>query len=129
MRRAHLIINVDNHCFRERGEEWTMTMTMTMTTRRISISWLLLLLLTVPWSAAAAAAAAAEVEEQVCRPDEESCDATKLLRTDKDNLAASSACVNEDDRCDYWASAGECETNPRYMHVFCPKSCRTCNEQ
>jgi hypothetical protein len=94
-----------------------------MTTRRISIAWLLLSLLAITW------AAAAEVEEQVCGPDEESCAATKIIGTDNDNLAASSACVNERIECDYWASAGECETNPSYMHVSCSKSCRTCNEQ
>ena len=28
--------------------------------------------------------------------------------------------------CNYWASLGECESNPRWMGHFCPKSCNTC---
>jgi hypothetical protein len=97
-----------------------------MTTKRCSISWLLLLLLAITWAAAAAAAA---VEEQVCGADDESCDATNILGTDgEDNLAASPVCVNDSDRCDYWATAGECEANPRYMRVSCAKSCRVCKE-
>jgi hypothetical protein len=83
-----------------------------------------MLLVAITWAAAAAAA----VEEQVCGPDEESCDATKILGTGNNNLEASSACVNDNHRCDYWATSGECEANPSYMHVACPKSCRICKE-
>lgn len=25
--------------------------------------------------------------------------------------------------CESWARRGECDSNPGYMHIFCPKSC------
>lgn len=36
-------------------------------------------------------------------------------------------CVDNHNRCSYWASIGECNKNPRYMKVNCKKSCRVCN--
>jgi hypothetical protein len=103
-----------------------------MTTIRIAISWLLLLLVARNWAAAAAAAAGVEEQKQAqaCGPDEEeSCDATKVLGTGNANDAESSGCVDGEKRCDYWASVGECEANPSYMHMSCPKSCQICDEQ
>ena len=37
-------------------------------------------------------------------------------------------CIDTDERCTYWASAGECTNNPNYMHIYCPISCDTCPE-
>jgi len=36
-------------------------------------------------------------------------------------------CRNENARCQEWASRGECEANPEYMHYECGGSCGTCN--
>jgi len=36
--------------------------------------------------------------------------------------------LDTDERCTYWASAGECTNNPNYMHIYCPISCDTCPE-
>ncbi|KAL3802627.1 hypothetical protein HJC23_011951, partial [Cyclotella cryptica] len=35
-------------------------------------------------------------------------------------------CLDTNENCDLWASVGECEVNPGYMHVNCPVSCGTC---
>jgi len=35
-------------------------------------------------------------------------------------------CVDDDDRCPHWAEHGECQNNPGYMLVGCPKSCNQC---
>jgi len=35
-------------------------------------------------------------------------------------------CVDDDDRCPFWAEHGECQNNPGYMLVGCPKSCNKC---
>merc|ERR1712187_273089 len=35
-------------------------------------------------------------------------------------------CVDTHERCEFWASSGECDANPRYMHENCAKSCNTC---
>ncbi|XP_005108713.2 uncharacterized protein LOC101848075 [Aplysia californica] len=32
-------------------------------------------------------------------------------------------CTDKHELCDYWASQGECESNPSYMHWMCEKSC------
>mmetsp|Transcript_49601 Transcript_49601/g.89776 ORF Transcript_49601/g.89776 Transcript_49601/m.89776 type:complete len:1429 (+) Transcript_49601:240-4526(+) len=37
-------------------------------------------------------------------------------------------CKDDADECPDWASEGQCETNLRYMHVFCRKSCNLCNQ-
>ena len=59
-----------------------------------------------------------QVEE--CRVTDETgrCDAV---------ATEASACVDEDDLCDFWASEGECDANPGYMHSNCPVSCGTCS--
>ena len=38
-------------------------------------------------------------------------------------------CDDEDQKCQAWADAGECENNPGYMHVTCAGSCDTCDER
>lgn len=35
-------------------------------------------------------------------------------------------CEDRNDGCQYWAEAGECLTNPRYMYVHCAQSCGLC---
>lgn len=35
-------------------------------------------------------------------------------------------CNDTNENCNVWASSGECEVNPGYMHVHCPVSCDTC---
>ena len=39
----------------------------------------------------------------------------------------SAACVDQNQRCDYWAKHGECKKNPRYMLFKCPVSCKVCS--
>ena len=36
-------------------------------------------------------------------------------------------CVDGDVNCEWWASTGECSTDPDYMHVKCKKSCSICS--
>ena len=35
-------------------------------------------------------------------------------------------CTNDDPDCDYWASIGQCSSNPLWMHKNCWKSCMKC---
>ncbi|KAF3785544.1 putative prolyl 4-hydroxylase 7 [Nymphaea thermarum] len=35
-------------------------------------------------------------------------------------------CVDDNQHCPLWASGGECEKNPAYMHHSCKKSCNKC---
>lgn len=37
-----------------------------------------------------------------------------------------SNCVDKHELCSYWASEGECAINSKYMFVYCPNSCLTC---
>jgi prolyl 4-hydroxylase len=36
-------------------------------------------------------------------------------------------CRNENEYCTYWASVGECDTNPAYMHTTCALACLACH--
>jgi len=36
-------------------------------------------------------------------------------------------CRDQHEQCDFWASAGECKNNPKYMLYNCPVSCQSCN--
>ena len=38
------------------------------------------------------------------------------------------ACRDADANCGSWASAGECDKNPAFMHSSCPVSCMSCPE-
>jgi hypothetical protein len=50
-----------------------------------------------------------------------------LANTDGSCVAASEqACDDSHERCDYWASIGECRVNPNWMEVNCRKSCNVC---
>ena len=42
------------------------------------------------------------------------------------SLGSTQICVDEDERCEFWASQGECEANRGYMHAHCPVSCESC---
>lgn len=37
-------------------------------------------------------------------------------------------CRNQHEDCTYWASLGECEANPKYMHLNCAPACETCDQ-
>lgn len=37
-------------------------------------------------------------------------------------------CNNDANDCAYFASTGECEEDPDYMHFDCPLACRTCDQ-
>ncbi|KAJ7393766.1 hypothetical protein OS493_003425 [Desmophyllum pertusum] len=39
------------------------------------------------------------------------------------------SCKDNNYNCRSWARRGECHRNPRYMRVYCKKSCRVCNAQ
>jgi ShK domain-like len=52
-------------------------------------------------------------------------DLTKVAEEDDDT---DSYCINKHESCAVWAKAGECETNPNYMLVNCPKSCNSCEK-
>jgi hypothetical protein len=36
------------------------------------------------------------------------------------------ACFNGDAKCEAWANAGQCSSNPVYMHVTCRQACNLC---
>ena len=38
-----------------------------------------------------------------------------------------SDCQDLNANCAYWASTGECQSNPGYMIPNCPKSCNVCD--
>lgn len=38
------------------------------------------------------------------------------------------SCVDNDERCGFWASEKECESNPGYMLKNCAKSCKACSK-
>jgi hypothetical protein len=42
--------------------------------------------------------------------------------------AAATKCSDNNDNCNFWASQGECQSNPGFMHANCPVSCGTCVE-
>ena len=35
-------------------------------------------------------------------------------------------CLDANEKCMEWAYFGECDKNPKYMHVSCRKACRLC---
>jgi cyclophilin family peptidyl-prolyl cis-trans isomerase len=39
---------------------------------------------------------------------------------------AAEDCVDEHSACENWATSGECDRNPGFMHTACPRSCKTC---
>lgn len=36
------------------------------------------------------------------------------------------SCQDDDEECEGWASDGECDDNPKFMHAKCKKSCHRC---
>ena len=42
------------------------------------------------------------------------------------SVARADECVDENAGCTNWASSGECDRNPGFMHSACAKSCKTC---
>jgi hypothetical protein len=43
-------------------------------------------------------------------------------------FAAAAECADTNENCSFWASQGECQSNPGFMHSKCPLSCGTCVE-
>ncbi|XP_066263256.1 uncharacterized protein [Branchiostoma lanceolatum] len=43
------------------------------------------------------------------------------------HLMRTSSCTDTSEHCEYWASAGDCGTNPDYMLVQCAQSCGNCS--
>ena len=58
-----------------------------------------------------------------------SADTTKVTTDDNDSNNSASKCQDQHDKCEMWASLGECDANPPYMHVYCKRSCELCDEQ
>lgn len=46
--------------------------------------------------------------------------------TSSSTTPASSTCEDKEKHCGYWANHGECEKNPRYMRLYCPRACHVC---
>ena len=42
------------------------------------------------------------------------------------NIRNMTDCVDNHERCEYWAGTGECDINPNYMLIYCKKSCEVC---
>jgi prolyl 4-hydroxylase len=56
--------------------------------------------------------------------------ATKWIHVGSFNKALKhSGCADSNDRCEVWAAAGECDSNPSYMHSTCPLSCGKCSPE
>uniref|UniRef100_A0A914VTB0 ShKT domain-containing protein n=1 Tax=Plectus sambesii TaxID=2011161 RepID=A0A914VTB0_9BILA len=47
--------------------------------------------------------------------------------TQLSSVSSSSYCTDQLQKCSVWASTGECNTNPTYMHAYCKQSCGDCN--
>ena len=41
--------------------------------------------------------------------------------------ASPTSCDDVNDQCSFWASTGECVSNPDYMQVECARACETCH--
>ena len=39
----------------------------------------------------------------------------------------SGACIDNHNKCSFWANNGECTKNPLWMLQKCPKSCQVCS--
>jgi len=42
-------------------------------------------------------------------------------------LGGSGDCADDESSCEAWATQGECETNPEFMHASCRRSCKLCS--
>ena len=58
-----------------------------------------------------------------CGEDHDSVDNTRIMSLDK-----LESCVDFHEKCQFWASKGECQNNPDYMLQDCPKSCNSCDK-
>ncbi|XP_029649777.2 putative tyrosinase-like protein tyr-3 [Octopus sinensis] len=36
-------------------------------------------------------------------------------------------CLDQHEKCPYWADNGKCGKNPKYMYTTCKKSCKVCD--
>jgi hypothetical protein len=73
---------------------------------------------------------AAAEETTTCSADDGTCGANyddeEDEDEDEDEDDEDEPCADQDERCGYWASIGECDKNPGYMLVSCQESCGTC---
>lgn len=59
----------------------------------------------------------------------ETCQVTEngdCVQNDQETTKKNDECVDQDQRCAFWASQGECDANPNYMLRSCQKSCEVC---
>lgn len=87
--------------------------------------FLLLLLLCTVYSIAV------DTEETCTANGEEgSCDLPNASKNEKgesnSNKQNDNNCMDENQKCAWWASQGECDANPNYMLRNCQKSCQVC---
>ena len=75
-----------------------------------------------------------EEVETVGKVDKEGSDEMEIEGEGKEEVETLSkvqeedSCIDEKERCEEWASMGECEKNPAYMKLRCRKSCLICGE-
>lgn len=50
----------------------------------------------------------------------------KGFKVKEEVAEADGGCADTAADCASWAAAGECTSNPGFMHASCPKSCGTC---
>ena len=95
--------------------------------------WLLLSLLVIVATINSNGMAAEEENLTTCSVNEmgeSSCQANST--TDEDMAALKKAtenCKDDKDKCETWASQGECKENPKYMLKNCRLSCMVCSDQ
>lgn len=49
--------------------------------------------------------------------------------TQKSSTPPATQCLDQNLFCGYWARIGECETESKFMKIFCKKSCELCDEK
>jgi hypothetical protein len=47
--------------------------------------------------------------------------------TDNINDETMTICQNQHEHCEFWASKGECDNNPKFMLTNCQQACQSCN--
>lgn len=64
--------------------------------------------------------------EPVCVDHKKTQEKKREARVNLDNIVQSD-CIDEEERCRFWANHGECQKNPSYMLRSCRKSCNSCS--
>lgn len=52
----------------------------------------------------------------------------EIVHTDSKYTKVRELCKNTNSQCAFWATVGECDANPGYMHVNCAPVCFTCEK-